>query len=183
MAKSVVSIVKDDNMERRTVEAVSLVGGIEKVVGKGDRVLIKPNMVGGLPPEVGETTHPEVVRTVVELVLEAGAKEALVGEGEPVVPLELLRRRFVNRRLVMSEPLHERYKREVEKAGGRFVDFNVDGWVTVEVPDPVFFDTVQVARALMDCDVFINVPVLKTHHLVGITVALKNLYEHDWVLS
>jgi uncharacterized protein (DUF362 family) len=172
-----VSVVRDNDLEQRTVEAVSLIGGIEKVVSRGDRVLIKPNMVGGLPPEIGETTHPEVVRIVVKLALDAGAKEAVVGESEPLVPLEKLRRRFVNRPFPpISETLYERYKREVERAGGRFIDFNVDGWETVEVPDPVFFEKVQVARALLECDVFISVPALKTHHLAGITVAIKNLY-------
>jgi len=164
-------------MECRTVRAASLIGGVERVVGKGDRVLVKPNMVGGLPPEVGETTHPEVVAAVLKSALDAGAKEAVVGESEPYVPLEKLRRRFINRPFPqISETLYEQYKREVEKAGGRFIDFNVDGWETVEVPDPVFFEKVRVARALLDCDVFIGVPALKTHHLAGITVAIKNLY-------
>jgi len=172
-----VSIARDDDMGYRTVKALSLIGGLEKVVGKGDRVLVKPNMVGGMPPEVGETTHPEVVAAVVKSALDAGAKEAVVGESEPYVPLEKLRRRFVNRPFPqISETLYERYKREVEKAGGRFIDFIVDGWETVEVPDPVFFEKVRVARALLDCDVFISVPALKTHHLAGITVAIKNLY-------
>jgi uncharacterized protein (DUF362 family) len=172
-----VSIVRDDDVDRRTARAASLIGGVERVVGKGDRVLVKPNMVGGLPPEVGETTHPEVVAAVVRSALDAGAKEAVVGESEAYVPLEKLRRRFVNRPFPrISETLYERYKREVEKAGGRFIDFNVDGWETVEVPDPVFFEKVQVPRALLECDVFISVPALKTHHLAGITVAIKNLY-------
>jgi uncharacterized protein (DUF362 family) len=174
---SKVAIVRDDDMECRTARAASLIGGVERVVGKGDRVLVKPNMVGGLPPEVGETTHPEVVAALVKSALDAGAKEAIVGESEPHVPLEKLRRRFVNRPFPqISETLYERYKRVVEKAGGRFIDFNVDGWETVEVPDPVFFEKVRVARALLDCDVFISVPALKTHHLTGITVAIKNLY-------
>ncbi|MDH5439686.1 MAG: DUF362 domain-containing protein [Candidatus Bathyarchaeota archaeon] len=175
--RSKVSITRENEIECRTIKAANLIGGLEKVVGRGDRVLIKPNMVGGLPPEVGETTHPEAVMAVVKLALDAGAREAVVGESEPLVPLEKLRRRFVNRPFPqIPETLYERYKREVEKAGGRFIDFNVDGWETVEVPDPVFFEKVQVARVLLECDVFIGVPALKTHHLTGITVAIKNLY-------
>jgi len=104
-------------------------------------------------------------------------QEAVVGESEPLVPFGNLRKRFVNRPFPpISETLYERYKREVERVGGRFIDFNVDGWETVEVPNPMFFERVQVARALLECDVFIGVPALKTHHLAGITVAIKNLY-------
>ena len=170
--KSQVSIVRDVNIEERTRQAAELVGGLEKVVGKGDRVLIKPNMVGGFPSETDETTDPAVV----EMAFEAGAKEVVVGESEPVQSPEALRRRFVNRPIPNVEALHIRYEKAFRKLGAKLIDFNVDGWRTVQVPDPVFFDKVQVARALLDCDVFIGVPALKTHHLAGITVALKNLY-------
>jgi len=174
--KSKVAIVRDTDIERRTRRAVELVGGIEKIVGRGDKVLIKPNMVGGFPPETGETTDPEFVKVIVEMAFEAGAKEVLVGEGEPFVPMEKLKRRFVNRVIPSSEPLHIRYERALKKTGGKFIDFNADGWKTVEVPNPFFFDKIQVARALLDCDILIGAPALKTHHLAGITVALKNLY-------
>jgi len=174
--KSKVSIVRDTDIERRTRHAVELVGGIDKVVGRGDKVLIKPNMVGGFPSETGETTDPEFVKVIVEMAFEAGAREVLVGEGEPFVSIEDLRRRFVNRAIPSTEPLHVRYEKVLRKVGGRLIDFNADGWETVEVPNPIFFEKIQVARALLNCDVLIGAPALKTHHLAGITVALKNLY-------
>jgi len=175
--KSKVSIVRNTDAKRRTLEAVTLIGGVEKVVGRGDRVLIKPNMVSGFPPETGETTDPKVVKTLVELVLAAGAREVSVGEGEPVVPPEVLRKRFIDKPLgSISKPLHQWYESEITEAGGKMLDFDTDRWEEVNVPDPVFFKSVRVARALLDCDFFIGVPALKTHHLTGITVALKNLY-------
>ena len=174
--KSKVAIVRDADIEERTRRAVDLIGGMEKAVGRGDKVLVKPNMVGGFPSETGETTDPEFVRVIVEMAFEAGAKEVLVGEGEPFVSMEELKRRFVNRAIPSTEPLHTRYKRILKKTGGKLIDFNADRWETVEVPNPVFFDKIQVARAVLDCDVLIGAPVLKTHHLAGITVALKNLY-------
>jgi len=174
--KSKVAIVRDADIEKRTRRAVKLVGGIEKAVGRGDKVLIKPNMVGGFPSETGETTDPEFVRVIVEMAFEAGAKEVLVGEGEPYIPMEELKRRFVNRVIPSTGPLHTRYEKTLKKVGGRLIDFNADGWETVEVPNPLFFEKIQVARALLDCDVLIGAPALKTHHLAGITVALKNLY-------
>ena len=173
--ESRVSIVRDSDIERRVLEAVRLLGGVERVVGKGDRVLIKPNMVGGFPPETGETTHPEVVKTLVELAYEAGAKEVLVGDGVPEVPVDTVRRRFVRRPVPpISGTLHGLYKKKIEKAGGKLID--LDRWTEVEVPNPVRYEKVRVARAILDCDVLIGAPTLKTHHLVGITVALKNLY-------
>ena len=174
--KSKVAIVRDADIEERTRRAVDLIGGMEKAVGRGDKVLVKPNMVGGFPSETGETTDPEFVRVIVEMAFEAGAKKVLVGEGEPFVSMEELKRRFVNRAIPSIEPLHTRYKRILKKTGGKLIDFNADRWETVKVPNPVFFDKIQVARVVLDCDVLIGAPVLKTHHLAGITVALKNLY-------
>jgi len=174
--KSRVAIVRDADIEKRTRRAVDLVGGIEKAVGRGDKVLIKPNMVGGFPSETGETTDPEFVMIIAEMAFEAGAREVLVGEGEPFISMEELKRRFVNRVIPSTEPLHTRYEKALEKVGGRLIDFSADGWETVEVPNPLFFEKIQVARALLDCDVLIGAPALKTHHLAGITVALKNLY-------
>jgi len=53
--KSKVAIVRDADIEERTRRAVDLIGGMEKAVGRGDKVLVKPNMVGGFPSETGET--------------------------------------------------------------------------------------------------------------------------------
>jgi len=174
--KSKVAIMRDVDIKKRTRRAIELIGGMEKIVGRGDRVLIKPNMVGGFPPETGETTDPEFVKVLVEMAFEAGAKEVLVGEGEPFVTMEELKRRFVNRTIPSTMPLHTRYEEVLKETGGKFIDFNINGWRTVKVPNPVFFDKVQVARAILECDVLIGAPTLKTHHLTGITVALKNLY-------
>ena len=56
------------------------------------------------------------------------------------------------------------------------INFEEHPFVKVRVKNPVCFSEVRVPRVLLECEVFINVPALKTHHLVGVTVALKNLY-------
>ena len=61
-----------------TKEAIALIGGMKAFVGKGDKVVIKPNIGWDRTPEMAACTNPEVVRTLVELVLEAGAKKAVV---------------------------------------------------------------------------------------------------------
>src|SRR3989338_6333971 len=59
--------------------AVDLLGGISDYVKKGERILLKPNVLSAKPPESGVDTHPEVLRAVARLVKEAGA-EVLVGD-------------------------------------------------------------------------------------------------------
>ena len=67
-----VAAVKVDSYDYQTVEkglgeALSLLGGLGKFVNPGEIVLIKPNMLEGLPPENAVTTHPEVVRVMLKI--------------------------------------------------------------------------------------------------------------------
>lgn len=58
--------------------ALRALGGIERFVRPGDRVLLKVNAGFATPPEVGATTHPDLVRTLTALCLAAGAERVLV---------------------------------------------------------------------------------------------------------
>ena len=76
--KMKVAVVKAENYQSRTVneavnKAVDLLGGWEKHIKKGDKVLIKPNMLTAAAPEKAVTTHPEVVRAVIKAVKSQGA--------------------------------------------------------------------------------------------------------------
>ena len=59
-------------VENGVLEAIRLLGGWDKFVKRGDKVLIKPNLLTGAVPEKGVTTHPSLVRAVVLQVKEAG---------------------------------------------------------------------------------------------------------------
>ena len=63
---------------RLVTEVISALGGMERFVKPGSRVLVKPNMSWDRRPEFGATTHPLVVKRIVELCLEAGAREVTV---------------------------------------------------------------------------------------------------------
>ena len=156
----VVSIVRSENVVGRVSRAVELVGGVERYVGKGDKVLIKPNLVDGSPYETGETVHPETVRVLIRMAKAAGASKITVGDA------------VTSRNLTLYDTVGKIAKEE----GAEWVDLGRSPRVEVKIKNPVFFEKVKVARELVDCDVLINVPALKTHHLAGVTVAMKNLY-------
>ena len=59
-------------------DAVQALGGMKKFVNPGEVVVVKPNMAWDRTPEMGANAHPVVVRKVVELCLEAGAKQVKV---------------------------------------------------------------------------------------------------------
>jgi uncharacterized protein (DUF362 family) len=64
-------------VEKGLAEALGLLGGVERFVAPGDKVLVKPNMLEGLPPEKAVTTHPEVLRAVIREVKKIGAVPAV----------------------------------------------------------------------------------------------------------
>src|SRR4030066_2377660 len=72
-----VSIVKCQTYDEKEVQkalrrSIDLIGGIGSFVKKGDRVLLKPNLLFGKSPEKAVTTHPSIVRGMIRIVREAG---------------------------------------------------------------------------------------------------------------
>ena len=75
--RSSVSIVKCKDYEEEKVlsalrRAIDLIGGIQAFVSKGSHVLLKPNLLYGKSPEKAVTTHPSIVRGMIQIVREAG---------------------------------------------------------------------------------------------------------------
>src|SRR4030042_439692 len=71
-----VSIVKCQTYDEKEVQnalrrSIDLVGGIGNFVKKGNRVLLKPNLLYGKSPEKAVTTHPSILRGMIQIVLEA----------------------------------------------------------------------------------------------------------------
>jgi len=59
-------------VEESVRKALKLLGGLEKIVKEGDKVLLKLNLTYGREPEKAATTHPRVVRALVKVVKECG---------------------------------------------------------------------------------------------------------------
>jgi len=158
---STVVIVKDVDIKRRTLKALKLVGGIDGVVSRGDKVFLKPNLVDGAPFETGEIVQLEVIEVLVEEAFRAGASEVIIGE----TPTWRRKTRSV-----------ELYEQMTKRLNATFLDLSKYPFVEVEVKDPVLFNKVRLSKILDDCDVFISVPTLKTHVQAGITVSIKNMF-------
>ena len=133
-------------------------GGIEAFVRPGERVLIKPNMLSAKPPETAVTTHPAVLRAVIELVQNAGA-QALVGDSPGFGTL-----RSVAKKSGMLAV--------VEATGAELVEFST----TRNVASGGLFRRFEVAAEYLDADRVINLPKLKTHEMMTLTCGVKNLF-------
>jgi uncharacterized protein (DUF362 family) len=71
-------VVYDGSLKESIALAVSLIGGMNKVIRKGDIVLLKPNYNTADPlPGSGD---PEFIKAVIELLYQAGASKVVLGE-------------------------------------------------------------------------------------------------------
>lgn len=140
-------------------KAIDLIGGIEKFVKKGDVVFIKPNLMLGLPSPT--TTDPEVVREVIRLCKSAGAKKVKVGEN----PLQLVTAEAAFGSLDLVTFFRD--------AGAEIVYLDQTAYVEKEVKG-LIIDKTRFPKEILDADVYISMPKLKTHMMAGITCAVKN---------
>ncbi|HKK02088.1 MAG TPA: DUF362 domain-containing protein [Desulfuromonadales bacterium] len=160
-----VSLQKAISYHRPEVETalealLAPLGGMAAFVRPGQKVLLKPNMLSGRSPEKAVTTHPEIVRAMIRLVQQAGG-HAIVGDSPGVgSPRQVARRCGI-----LSV---------VEETGATFAPFAES--IRVQPRGTVTFQELEVARDLLDVDVIINLPKLKTHQMMGLTCAVKNLF-------
>jgi len=143
--------------------AVDLIGGMEGIVETGDIVALKPNVVTGKSAGRGITTDPRVIEALIKLSYRAGAGKVRVVEGSGYgTPI--------------GEALEASGMREAaERSGAETVDVDRDELVEVKVPSPLILDKIPVSKRFLEADVKINVPVMKTHDQMLMTLGMKNM--------
>jgi uncharacterized protein (DUF362 family) len=160
--KTLVGVVRGKDVQKMVRECVDLIGGIEKLKVKGKTVLVKPNVVSGDPPPT--TTNPEVVKGVVQILYEAGAKKVIVGDMSGLVTLP------TKKNLEKTG-----IERAAVEAGAEVIDFDDVDWIEVKPPEVRLVRSIHVARPVYEADVFVNLPVVKTHRNATYSICLKNL--------
>jgi uncharacterized protein (DUF362 family) len=173
MAKARVAVVKvrESAIDRAVREAIDHVGGIDKYVGRGQRVLLKPNLAYPYPPPA--TTDPRVVQAIVRLCFEAGASAVRVGDSSAYSKKKILGTgEWTNREVIERTGMY----RAVEESGAEMVDFDEDEWRPVKIPNGIILREVPIAASVLDADVRINVPAMKTHLETLATLGLKNYH-------
>lgn len=153
--------VKGDDPAAITRKAIETLGGMGKFVKPGAVVVVKPNIGWDRSPEYAANTNPAVVAAIVEMCFQAGAKRVNVFDNTCNSP----QRCYENSGI----------KAAAESKGARV--YFIDEWNVVKANFP--FDSSMenwpIFRDAIDCDTFINVPVLKHHGSTRLTLGMKNL--------
>ncbi len=155
----VLAAVEGESPAAITREAIAALGGMKMFVGKGDKVVIKPNIGWDRTPEMAACTNPEVVKTLVELVLDAGAKTAIVIDNTTNQA----------KRCYVRSGIQE----AVKQAGGDmlFVD---DYRVKKMALKGSWLKEWDIVLDVVEADKIINVPIAKHHSLCRLTMGMKN---------
>jgi len=133
-------------------------GGMESIVKPGDRVLLKPNLLTGSRPTKECITRPEIVYCVAQLVKEAGGM-AFLGDSPAFGSARGVAK--VNGYLPLCEELELPI---IEFKGQRYPSENEN------------FQHLRLSKEAMDADVVINLPKVKSHMQLTITLGVKNLF-------
>ena len=143
--------------------ALKALGGIERFVKPGNDVIIKPNICTAYHSyEYASTTNPEVVGTLVQLCLGAGASKVRVMDypfGGSA--------RLAYIRSGISEA--------VKASGGVMEEMSSLKYREVDIPEGRDIEKWMVYGDILDTDVLINVPIAKHHNLARLTLGMKNL--------
>lgn len=132
---------------------------------KNKRVVLKPNMVEFRGDGKPVTTNPAVLKAAIQLVDYLGASEIIVAEG----PGHMRDTEYLLDQTGIGKACRD--------LGVPFVDLNLDD---IEmVPNPLGFNGLKefyLPKTIVSADAVVSVPKMKTHHWVGVTCSMKNLF-------
>lgn len=163
--ESIVSIVRCSNYNQDQVfqaieNSLQHIGGLEQFIKPDTKVHIKPNLLSAKDPERAVTTHPNIVRAVIDIVQKLGAK-VTIGDSPAGI----------------SRPIEEYWKitgmmKVAQQTGAELIAFEKKGVIERTVNGQNYF----IAKPIAEVDVIISLSKMKTHSLTLMTGAIKNMF-------
>lgn len=160
---STISLIRANSYNRQELRQsienlLAPLGGIKAFVKQGNRVLLKPNLLTASRPNKGCITHPEIVAVVAELVKEVGGHPFL---GDSPAFGSALGVAKANNYLPMMSEL-----------GLEMIEFHGQRHQT----ENNNFKTLRLSKEALSADVVINLPKVKSHSQLTLTLGVKNLF-------
>ena len=147
--------------------AMKSLGGMETYVKKGQKVVVKPNIGWDRTPEEAANTNPQLVAAIVKDCLAAGASEVVVFDNT----CDHWQACYKNSGIEAA----------AKDAGAKIAFANEERYYReVSIPKAVRMKRAKIHEAILDCDVWFNVPILKNHGGTKMTIAMKNYMGIVW---
>lgn len=143
-------------------EALNAVNGLDFVM-PGMKIIIKPNLVSFKKPDAAATTHPALLEALIEMLLARGA-DVTIGDS-PGGPhsLPLLNRVYAATGMDRLEKLGAKLNRNMNEK-------------TVDFPEGKVLKNFTYTEYLEEADAIIDFCKLKSHGMLGMSAAVKNLF-------
>lgn len=147
-----------DMMFRRAIEEM---GGMKAFIKPGQKVVVKPNIGWDKIPSLAGNTNPKLVTEIIKQCFAAGAKEVTVFDHT-------------------CDDWQKCYKNSgieaaAKAAGAKVMPAHLESYYrTVSLPQGKKLKSTKVHEAILNSDVWINVPILKNHGGANLTISMKN---------
>jgi uncharacterized protein (DUF362 family) len=166
MKKSIVSIAKENELEKMVEKVLEPLGGVGSLIKPKSTVVLKPNAGHVAPRESSVNTNPELVAAVVKEVRKAHPKEIILAEAAAIGcdTMESLKASGI-------------LKAAQDAGVDRVIDIKSEkDLITIPIRDARSdMIKVRLPRFLLEADHIINMPIFKSHCSMVFTCALKNL--------
>jgi uncharacterized protein (DUF362 family) len=162
--QAVVAINKTTYDKFNPESLIEPLGGLKKYVKKGERVLLKTNLLNASEPDKSVVTHPKFIKNIAKEILKIDAIP-FIGDS-PSGP-------FTKRRL--EKVYNKSGLISLSKELG--IDLNYDTKSQkITIPDGKRLKKTSICNFVIKTDKIISLPKLKTHSLMIMTLATKNMY-------
>ena len=158
-----VSLIRATSYEREALREsletlLEPLGGMAAFVKPGNRVLLKPNLLTGARPGKECTTRPELVYAIAQMVMEAGGNPFL-GDSPAFGSAK-------------GVAVANGYLPILEELNLPIIEFHGQRYQTVNEG----FNHLLLCKEAMEADVVINLPKVKSHTQLVLTLGVKNLF-------
>lgn len=159
-----VGIGRGTTVEERLRKALDAVGGLQHYIGPGDIVLLKPNVAFDRAPNLGATTNPEILETLIRILLvDCRAQEVRVTDNPIESPSDCFAKTGV--------------RLATEKAGGRVYLPDSNAFKMLNTPGAELIENWWfLNRPFTNVDKVIGISPVKDHNLCSASIGIKNWY-------
>lgn len=159
--------IPNEEVIAKMVDMLSKLPGIVERLKQAKRIFIKLNLgIKGCQTYKNRPiayTDPAVFEGVAEFLQGKTQAKVLVGDGtDSMAPADAARERG--------------HMAVVDKMGYQFVDLHQPPFARFHIPQPAMFRWYDLSAALQDVDLMISIAKMKSHHLCGVTLTMKNLF-------
>ncbi len=161
---AVIAVRRGEDIPLLVRETLAALGGMERYVRPGESVVVKPNIGWDRAVELAVNTHPLVVKTVVQLCLEAGAAKVQVFDRTANDP----RRCYVTSGILAAVE-------QIDSKQVEIVYMDRRAYKEFEIPNGKALSRWSFYLPALEADRLINLPIAKQHSVATLTLGMKNL--------